>query len=348
MRRYSLIGQRVLKGITLSVIPLGFLETLRLLSNIPFSWLNLVIRWTFIIGVMIAAYFGQPYITNARRWIWPRQGMVIFGIWGSVGLIYAVTDTSGTAWVTLGGLYTLLFWLDKVLIEGRNTPQRWGTHGLLAIIAGAIPTVLDQVESHFAEEEFFVALQAMALSLLWILILSTYHIFRKVEPTILSPGLSFDPRWLPILLFLLSITGLGFTVRAYQNSFFPFTAPTFEGISEEEPFICGEVLADSKTFESIQIFEQMLRQVEANPFKGPPEYGMLALGNGDKQWVNAFHDSLLNEARQARYTGPANSVKSVQHEAALRAYYYSQNEKKLPRSVFSGRRRHARRLVRSD
>jgi hypothetical protein len=279
---------------------------------------------------MIAAYFGQPHVIDARRWIWPRQGIVIAGISGVTGLIYILTDATGAAWIALGGLYTLLFWLDKVLIDGRGTPQRWGIHGMLAITAGVIPTVLDQVESHFAEEEFFVALQALALAIFWILLLFTYHILRKTEPAISSPSFSFDPRRLPIPLSLLVVIALGLTVRAYQDSFFPYDAPTFKGISDEKPFICGEVIPDSKTFESSQVFKHLLMQVEANPLKGPPEFGMLALGSGDERWVNAFHKSILDEARQARFTGPANSVKSVQHEAALRVYYYSQMKKSFP------------------
>jgi hypothetical protein len=66
----------------------------------------------------------------------------------------------------------------------------------------------------------------------------------------------------------------------------------------------------------------LLARVEANPHKDTPEYGMLALGTGKQHWAQAFRKSLLNEAAEGLYTGPANSVKSVQHLAALRAYYY--------------------------
>jgi hypothetical protein len=279
---------------------------------------------------MIVAYYGQPYILNIKRWIWPRQGIGIVGIWGLVGLSYVLTGSTEAAWMALGGFYTLLLWLDTLLAHGRGTPQRWGIHGLLAISAGVFPTVLEQVESHFAEEEFFVALQALALAIFWILLLIIYNRFHKTETPISSPGFSFDPRWLPIPLSLLAIIGLGLTVRSYQDSFFPSQVPTFEGISDEEPFICGEVIPDSQTFESSHIFEYMLKQVEANPYKGSPEYGMLALGSGDERWVNAFRESLLEEASQALFTGPANSVKSVQHEAALRIFYYSQMKKTYP------------------
>jgi hypothetical protein len=49
---------------------------------------------------------------------------------------------------------------------------------------------------------------------------------------------------------------------------------------------------------------------------------MLALGSGEPRWAQAFRDSLLTEAGQGLFAGPANSIKSAQYEAALRAYYY--------------------------
>ncbi|MFN3763437.1 MAG: hypothetical protein ACK4WK_09595, partial [Anaerolineae bacterium] len=68
----------------------------------------------------------------------------------------------------------------------------------------------------------------------------------------------------------------------------------------------------------------------ANPRKGPPEYGMLALGTGERRWAEQFRESLLEEVAERRYTGPAHSVKSVQFEAALRAYYYPRVRDRFP------------------
>ncbi|MEM3658458.1 MAG: hypothetical protein QXQ66_08630, partial [Candidatus Hadarchaeum sp.] len=120
----------------------------------------------------------------------------------------------------------------------------------------------------------------------------------------------------------LAFGGLNGTVWAYRHSFYPPVAPTYPGISEESPFLCGQVPPDPQTYDGRDVFYRILARVEANPRKGPPEYGMLALGTGERRWAEAFWESLLKEVAEGRYTGPAHSVKSVQFEAALRAYYF--------------------------
>ena len=57
---------------------------------------------------------------------------------------------------------------------------------------------------------------------------------------------------------------------------------------------------------------------------------MLARASGESHWTQAFHDSLLSDARQGLVTGPAGSVKSVQFDAALRVYYYSRVQAVFP------------------
>jgi len=69
------------------------------------------------------------------------------------------------AWGVLAGLYWLLLGLEKALTGGEGALRRWGMRILLALIAGFAPVAISQMESRFAEEEFFVALQALELSL---------------------------------------------------------------------------------------------------------------------------------------------------------------------------------------
>lgn len=49
---------------------------------------------------------------------------------------------------------------------------------------------------------------------------------------------------------------------------------------------------------------------------------MLALSTGDQNWAELFRQTLLMEALEGSFTGPAHSVKYGQYEAGLRAYYY--------------------------
>jgi hypothetical protein len=201
---------------------------------------------------------------------------------------------------------------------------------MLALAAGGISVAITQVESHFADEEFFVALQALALALFWAVLLFARTFLSRREPVLAWPGLRLDRYWLPLLLILLAFAGLCATVRAYQRSFYPSQAPAHPGISTESPFLCGEVSPDPETFDGEDVFRRLLARVEANPGKGPPEYGMLALGAGDRRWAEVFRESLLQEAADGRFTGPAHSVKSVQYSAALRAYYLPRVQAAFP------------------
>ena len=318
----SHIWRVLLLWAVLSAVPVAFLEGLRLVVGVPFSWDGLVVRWAFVIALLFAARWMRPYPTDGVFWVWPWSGILIAGMGGGAALVYMVIQATWAAWVVLGALYVLLLELDMVLAGKRGLLQRWGVRGLLALTGGLIPIAISQIESHFADEEFFVALQALALAFFGVLLLAVKDSLPQERAASDYRGLRFDRRWLAVLLVFLAFLGTGMTVRAYQRSFYPFQAPAYPGISHKTPFLCGESYPASQTFDGNEVFYHLLARVEANPRKGPPEYGMLALGTGEQGWAQAFRESLLMEAAKGRFTSPAHSIKSVQYEAALRAYYY--------------------------
>ncbi len=321
MRYHTAAWKRLLLWVALSAGLAAFLEGLRLVMGASYSWGGLAARWAFVAGLLFAARWTQPYSVGGALYVWPWPGVLVAGVGAVATLAYAVTGATWAAWVVLGVLYVLLLGLDTALASGRSVLWCWGVHGLLALAGGMIPVVVSQVESHFAGEEFFVALQALALSIFWGLLLAARGLLVLQEPTSARRGLRFDRCWPTVVLILVAYAGLCVTVRAYQRSFYPPQAPAYEGISSATPFICGEAQPDSQTFDSDEVFRRLLARVEANPRKRPPEYGMLALSTGEQRWAQAFRESLLSEATEGRFIGPAHSVKSVQHEAALRAYY---------------------------
>lgn len=321
MRHRCALWRRLLHWLVLSVVLVVFLEGLRLVVEAPFSWEGMAARWTFVAGLLLVARWTQPHSAKGALYLWPWPGMLVAGVGVGAALAYAVSGATWAAWVVLGALYLLLLGLDKALASGQGVLWRWGVRGLLALGGGVIPASIAQIESHFADEEFFVALQVLALSIFWVLLLVAWSLLARQEPTSAQLGIRFDRRWSTLMLILLAFAGLCVTVRAYQRSFYPPQAPAYEGISAEAPFLCGEVPPDPQTFDCEEVFRRLLARVEANPRKGPPEYGMLALGTGEQRWAHAFCESLLREATEGHFTGPAHSVKSVQYEAALRAYY---------------------------
>ena len=307
--------------ITLSAALTVFLEGLRLVAGVPFSWGGLLARWAFVAGLLLAGRWTQSHSAGDARYLWPWSGVLIAGVGAGATLAYAVSEASWAAWVMLSVLYLLLLGLDTVLASGRRLLWRWVVRGLLALAGGLIPVSIAQIECHFADEEFFVVLQALALSIFGGLLLAACGLLARQAPVPAQRGLSLDRRWSALVLILVACAGLCVTVRAYQHSFYPPQAPAYEGISPETPFLCGEASPDSQTSDGEEVFCRLLDRVEANPYKGPPEYGMLALGTGEQHWAQVFRESLLSEAIEGYLTGPAHSVKWGQHAAALRAYY---------------------------
>ena len=321
MRSDGSIWKRLLRWAILSAGPAALLEGLRLAVGGSTSWNGLAARWAFVAGLLLAARWTQPHPAGGARYLWPWPGVLGAVVGAGAALVYATSGATWAAGVVLGALYLLLLDLDVALASGRSIPWRWATRGLLSLAGGIAPVCIAQIESHFADEEFFVALQALALSLFCLLLLAARGLLAWQPPQPARRGPRLDRRWLATSLILLAFAGLGVTVRAYQHSFYPPQAPAYAGISPETPFLCGEASADPQTFDGAEVFQRLLAQVESNPHKGPLEYCMLALGTGDQQWAQHFRDSLLGEATEERFTSPADSVKSVQYEAALRAYY---------------------------
>ncbi len=316
------------------IFPVLMLEGMRFVADAPFSWVGLAGRWAFVTGILIAAVLSRPWPDRGSLWRWP--GLVWLGLGFASGLAYGLRGATWAAWVLTGTAWVLSLGLSDILTGVRSRLRRWIWCGLLALAAGGFPVALAQIESRFADEEFFVALEAVALAVLWFLLMGVYRLALRWTAVRFRWGILVDRRRVGWIFLLLAFGGLSGTVWAYRHSFYPPVAPLYPGISEQSPFLCGQVPPDPQIYEGREIFFRILARVEANPHKGPPEYGMLALGTGDRRWAEAFRDSLLAEMAEGRYTSLAHSVKSVQFEAALRAYYYPRVRDRFP-GLFSER-----------
>ena len=325
---------RVLIGCLLSILPVLLLEGVRSATGSGFSWSGSFIRWVYIIVVMLLAWLGAPHQITGRSWCWPLSGLVLISLGILVGLGYALTLSTVAAWLFIAIFYALMLDIDLVMASQKGFIYRWLIHGALALAVGFGTSAITQIETHFSEEEFFIALQALELSFFWLVLRAVwYKISSFTQLAAVSQpwnsvklyrlSLRFSSHWLALGLVTLSVLSIILTIRSYQLSFFPPEAPPYPGISANSPFLCGKTDPDLQTYDGLNVFHRLLAQVEANPYKGVPEYGMLALGTGDIHWADTFHDSILAEAQQRKFTEPANSVKAIQFEAALRAYYYA-------------------------
>ncbi len=318
--------------IGITSLPAAFLEGERWLAGATWAWKSLTARWMFILIVLILDYLVSPRYESKGKNLWTRFEMGIVFLSIATGVVYALSQTTWSAWIAVGLLYVLFLRLEQKLTANQNLLRQWTWRGVLAAGAGGLPIALAQWESNFADEEFFIALQAMVLALFWLLLLLTSRICatRGTKKNIPTSTIQVARRPVAIALLLLLFAGAMGTTRNYRHSFYPVNAPTYQGISRATPFLCGTLPQDSQTYDGAEVFQRLLARVEAKTRKGAPEYGMLALATGDTQWAAGFHKSLLTEVTENRFTQPAHSVKSIQYEASLRAYYYPRVRKAFP------------------
>jgi hypothetical protein len=306
----------------LSVLLTAGLAGFRFAAGMPFLWYVTIITWVFIAGLSFISRWirSHPDCWPFTIWPWPR--LLAAGIGVVAATVFIAMGATWATWLLLVVIYLLLLELEVIFVDGRSPVCRWIICGALALMAGVFPVVVVQVESRFADEEFFVVLQVLALSMFWLAISGANRVLGWLQPYPRPRGFCLNSRWLAAALVLTSIGGLYLAGRTYQHSFYTPQAPGYKDVSVQAPFVCGEALVDSQTYDGEEVFRRLLDRVVVNPKKGAPEYGMLALGTGEDRWAGVFRDSLLEEARANRFADPAQSMKSIQYEAALRAYYY--------------------------
>jgi len=213
--------------------------------------------------------------------------------------------------------------------------------GIAAALAGGGLALYNAVTSRFAEEEFFILVTGLYLSLFWVMLSLGYYLTFKQRTPVHSRRMSRIPRSnihhssfiiyhssysLPgsLVAGLLLLAGLGgWSLAQYQGSFFPETAPAYPGITEDNPFLCETSPAPAESISRNQIEQALVNHLTiASDGTSPLDTlaaGSLAIYTGDPAYAATFRDLLLQEAALGLYTSPAHSVKWGQLEAALRA-----------------------------
>jgi len=332
----------LLRWLVVSLAAVAWLQIVASFAGETWDWRHLALRWGFTWAALIAAYHGL------QRWAVPL--MLTGGVTAGLALVAAgqrrAAPPTLAGWLVLWSGFSLLLVAGQVLQADRSAGlwmRRVRTvlgHALLAGLAGGGAVLLGQMEARFADEEFFAALQALTLAVYWLLLRGG---LARLDPPRLRSNeqAKQTPRGgarvvysLTAALTLVSALLAILAIRNYQASFSPPLAPTYHPISAEHPFLCGQATPDPQTYQGQATFQRLLDLVAANPFAQSPEYGLLALGTNQAHWAQTFHDRLLEEARQGLFTGPAGSVKSVQHDAALRVYFYWRVQTAFP-ALFS-------------
>ncbi|HPH97882.1 MAG TPA: hypothetical protein PKW33_16890 [Anaerolineaceae bacterium] len=304
-----------------SLLPLAWFALVRLLAGRALDqafWQSTLLLILFFFGLAVYMRPDMP----SRRWV------AVLGLTLGADLLIQNFE-AGLGWNGDPLRYPLLLAVVWLLVLALWIPlgagQRWWqavlAAGALSLAAGAAAAAGGQLESRFSDEEFVAALEALALAGGWLTFCLAWKLGWQTFPHD-QPLLDRWRRlgiWLGLLVSALVIGGV--LMMSYQASFSPREAPRFDGISAEQPFTCLQSAPEAQTYDGTEVYRRLLALVAANPYKGTPELGMLALGSGETTWQTAFHDALMAEARAGNFTGPAGSVKYGQYEAALRLYY---------------------------
>ena len=282
-------SKRIIVSLGEISIPMIFLIGLFGVINGSLSARTLVIHSLFVGSLLVVGGWTIFSVRLESRQMCTRSGCALVGGVVVTACFYVASSSTWASWALIWFLYLSLMALDEFLGDARHGLWRMGIRGILALMGSTSSVVLAQVESHFADEEFFVALQAVALSIFLFLLLVVHgDLKRRWQPATRRWILHIKRSWLVLGLVLFMAVGTMGTVHAYQRSFYADEVPIYPGISSETPFICGGVLPDSQVFSGEVVFQRLLARVEANPHKGPPEYGMLALGTGERRWAESF------------------------------------------------------------
>jgi hypothetical protein len=316
------IGTRreiVLKG-GLILLPLLFLEAIRAANGAVFFWPDFLVRSGWVISILLLAWLSKPIIRETGAVIFPYHAFTLPGLLLITAVIYWISGSTWAAWLLCGAAWSLLL----VATDLSPSKWRWLVTVALSAIAGLLPVVIAQIESRFSDEEFFVLVEVALLAILWLLLSLVWKVVFPAKNKLNAiNGIAIPMKPFLVIASLLGIVGSIGTIRAYQMSFYTDSAPTYPGISETNPFLCGQVVGDNKVYSGEEVFHGALERVMANPLKEPSDLALLALGTKEERWVEAYKSSLLAEAREGAFTQPAHSIKYGQYQAALRIYFYT-------------------------
>jgi hypothetical protein len=316
------------------LIPASLFEMGRVFWGTPFSWEGAAQRLVFVMGVVLLSVLTRPKQVAQAIPVWPGLS-VLLGIC-AIGAIFCLVmpGLGGGGWLLLVGCYALLIGIDEIMAARTIWLKAWLVHFITAVVAGAIPVALAQIASRFADEEFFVAIQLLMLSLCWLVIRGSSAWVASDSWRLRMWSSRVQRGALASLCCLGLFGGLAYLVRAYQGSFYTRNVPQYAGITEDDPFLCGELSIEHMPVDGGEVFERLMTLASENPNKGVPEYGMLALATGNAGWAEEFRLGLLKEAGYNRFAGPAGSVKYQQWLAAYRLYYFIRVQEAFP-TLFS-------------
>lgn len=249
----------------------------------------------------------------------------------------AQRQSVGVAWLGV------LFWFSGLLTlaPDRLKPPCLGWKVLdvllIAFSAALVPVLINQLLVRFSEEEFYVTLGFLILMVFWLLLwFVRAYVLRPLEDNAFSPRSAFDLKGLWLRLGLICVVAgvMIWTGRAYQHSFYSQEADLYPGISDQTPFMCGDMPDQSTDITLADVRQKAVDVILDKDTTEPLDMAFTALVKNDAVYAEAFRDALLENAATGAYTAPAQSIKWGQYMAAQEIYFYVQVKEAFP-NVFS-------------
>ena len=126
-----------------------------------FEWTNLFSTGLFTFAVL----FFAPRVFSENRL--STIGWAVFGLLHFSSLMYALIRNTFAAWGATGCVFVFLLVVNIEVCKRKTVFFRWIFWGVTAAMAVGLPISISLYETHFAEEEFFVALQGVLLLGYW-------------------------------------------------------------------------------------------------------------------------------------------------------------------------------------
>jgi len=324
MKRYS----HSLHPFALWLLPVCWMPAATVMSGVQLTAATVALQVGAAIALLIMSLLGEPSVWHGDLRLTIR-GVLMFLVGCTAVIGYILSGDTTLSWLSALALCCALLWVGRIAAHRQSAFIQLAIWALVSVLCAGVMPALTQIESHFADEEFLV-LGQIAMLWVWYALIALAYVYTPRHVIWVQRAIRL-PRRLIMLIAACLIAGAGgLFAHQYQVSHYGADAPLYEGISPDQPFLCGESDANDVTYRSTQVFDAYLHTIENSPVRSTPELGVLALGTLDVQWASLFRAQLLDEARNGEYTTPANSIKYGQYLAALRVYFYTQVKAAFP------------------
>jgi hypothetical protein len=151
----------------------------------------------FSLVVLAVAVLMRPRQVNRNHWKMPLVPILLLTTGIGSTIVYAITLNALAAWGFVIFFFAFLLILDEifstVLINPSNSGRKgvrnvgfilghWFLHILMALLCGGVIVLIGEIESHFADEEFFTAIQGVLLGVYWLALRAVFvFILRQIK-----------------------------------------------------------------------------------------------------------------------------------------------------------------------